>query len=74
MAEIRKAREEKNAVKSAAKNGNLRFIRFALLLFLFILPVFCSCAGVEEETQDLMYFRLSRDEITLCEGKNIFLR
>ena len=49
MAEIRKAREEKNAVKSAAKNGNPRFIRFALLLFLFVLPVFCSCAGVEED-------------------------
>lgn len=73
MAEIRKAREEKNAVKSAAKNRNPRFIRFALLLFLFILPIFCSCAGVEEETQDLMYFRLSRDEITLCEGEEYIL-
>lgn len=73
MTGIRKAREEKNAVKSAAKNGNPRFIRFALLLFLFILPVFCSCAGVEEETQDSMYFRLSRDEITLCEGEEYIL-
>ena len=73
MAEIRKAREEKNAVKSAAKNRNPRFIRFALLLFLFVLPVFCSCAGVEEETQDSMYFRLSRDEITLCEGEEYIL-
>lgn len=73
MAEIRKAREEKNAVKSADKNRNPRFIRFALLLFLFILPVFCSCAGVEEETQDSMYFRLSRDEITLCEGEEYIL-
>lgn len=73
MTGIRKAREEKNAVKSAAKNRNPRFIRFALLLFLFILPVFCSCAGVEEETQDSMYFRLSRDEITLCVGEEYIL-
>ena len=73
MTGIRKAREEKNAVKSAAKNRNPRFIRFALLLFLFILPVFCSCAGVEEETQDSMHFRLSRDEITLCEGEEYIL-
>lgn len=73
MTGIRKAREEKNAVKSAAKNRNPRFIRFALLLFLFILPVFCSCAGVEEETQDSMHFRLSRDEITLCVGEEYIL-
>ena len=73
MTGIRKTREEKNAVKSAAKNRNPRFIRFALLLFLFILPVFCSCAGVEEETQDSMHFRLSRDEITLCEGEEYIL-
>ena len=73
MTGIRKAREEKNAVKSAAKNRNPRFIRFALLLFLFILSVFCSCAGVEEETQDSMYFRLSRDEITLCVGEEYIL-
>ena len=73
MTGIRKAREEKNAVKSAAKNRNPRFIRFALLLFLFILPVFCSCAGVEEETHDSMHFRLSRDEITLCVGEEYIL-
>ena len=73
MTGIRKAREEKNAVKSAAKNRNPRFIRFALLLFLFILPVCCSCAGVEEETQDSMHFRLSRDEITLCVGEEYIL-